>query len=167
MRHVRVLAATLGLAAIPLTTKPVFAFKIVAPAEEATLAAGTIVTARVDLGKDSGIVTVRYYWYGEQDEALVEQDDTTATGSIVAPVVLTGQAHHTPPFGGSLLVPKDGIGPMRLLAVAEISRGRLGTRAVFDEVVIEIAPMAALTADRKSTRLNSSHIPLSRMPSSA
>jgi hypothetical protein len=35
---------------------------------------------------------------------------------------------------------------MRLLAVAEISRGRLGTRSVFDEVVVHVAPKAALTA---------------------
>lgn len=126
--------------------QPAEAFKITEPVNGTTLASGVTVTARVDLGKDSGIVTVRYYWYGEQDEALVEQDDTTATGSIVAPVVLTGQAQHTPPFGGPLLVPKDGIGPMRLLAVAEISRGRLGTRSVFDEVVVQVAPKAALTA---------------------
>ncbi|MBH0191285.1 MAG: hypothetical protein HP492_05885 [Nitrospira sp.] len=145
-RHARGLAAALGLAAILLTIESAFAFKIVEPAEGATLPAGATVTARVDLGKDSGIVTVRYYWCGEQDEALVEQDDTTATGSIVAPVVLTGHAQHTPPFGGPLRVPKDGIGPMRLLAVAEISRGRLGTRSVFDEVVVHVAPKAALTA---------------------
>ncbi len=126
--------------------QPAEAFKITEPVEGATLASGVTMTARVDLGKDSGIVTVRYYWYGEQDEALVEQDDSTATGSIVAPVVLTGQAQHTPPFGGPLLVPKDGIGPMRLLAVAEISRGRLGSRSVFDEVVVQVAPKAALTA---------------------
>jgi hypothetical protein len=44
------------------------------------------------------------------------------------------------------VVPKEGIGPMRLLAVAEISRGRLGTRSVFDEVVVHVAPKAALTA---------------------
>ena len=102
--------------------------------------------ARVDLGKDSGIITVRYYWYGEQDESLVEQDDITATGSIVAPAVLTGQAQHNPPFGGPLVIPKDGIGPMRLLAVAEISRGRLGSRSVFDEVVVQVVPGANLTA---------------------
>lgn len=125
--------------------QPAEAFKITEPADGATLASGVTVTARVDVGKDSGIVSVRYYWYGEPDEALVEQDDTTATGSIVAPVVLTTQAQHTPPFGGSLLVPNDRIGPMRLLAVAEISRGRLGARSVFDELVIEVAPKAALT----------------------
>ena len=126
--------------------QPAEAFKITEPADGTTLASGATVNARVDLGKDSGVVTVRYYWYGEQDEVLVEQDDTTATGSIVAPVALIGQAQNTPPFGGPLLVPKEGIGPMRLLAVAEISRGRLGTRSVFDEVVVQVAPKAALTA---------------------
>jgi hypothetical protein len=127
-------------------THSAFAFKIVEPAEGATLTAGNTVTAHVDLGKDSGIVSVRYYWYAEQDETLVEQDDATATGSIVAPVASIGLAEQDPPFGGPLLVPKDGIGPMRLLAVAEISRGRLGTRSVFDEVVVRVEPEATLAA---------------------
>lgn len=108
------------------------------------LTAGSTVTVQVDVGKDRGIVTVRYYWYGGQDDALVEQDDATATGSIVAPVASIGLAEHHPPFGGPLLVPKNGIGPMRLLAVAEISRGRLSTRSVFDEVMVQIDPKAAL-----------------------
>ncbi|HEU5406635.1 MAG TPA: PKD domain-containing protein, partial [Nitrospira sp.] len=98
----------------------------------------------VDLGKDTGIVKVRYYWYREQDEVLVEQDDSTATGSIVAPVAMVGSAEQEPAFGGPLKVPQDGIGPMRLLAVAEISRGRLGTGAVFDEVIVKVEPSAAL-----------------------
>jgi hypothetical protein len=130
---------------VAIGCQPLYAFKIIEPADGATLASGVTVNALVDLGKDSGIVTVRYYWYGEQDEALVEQDDTTATGSIVAPVALIGQAQQSPPFGGHLVVPKESIGPMRLLAVAEISRGRLGTRPVFDEVVVHVAPKAALT----------------------
>jgi hypothetical protein len=121
------------------------AFTLMEPVEGATLTAGTIVTAHVDLGKDAGIVKVRYYWYGEQDETLVEQDDSTAMGSIVAPVAMIGSAGHDPAFGGPLKVPQDGIGPMRLLAVAEISRGRLGTRSVFDEVIVHVDPPAALT----------------------
>ena len=121
------------------------AFKIVAPTEGATLTAGNTVTVHVDLGKDIGIVKVRYYWYGEQDDTLVEQEDATATGSIIAPVALIGQADQDPPFGGTLRVPKDGIGPMRLLAVAEISRGRLGTRSVFDEILVNVEPKASLT----------------------
>jgi hypothetical protein len=99
----------------------------------------------VDLGNDSGIVSVRYYWYSEQDDTLVEQEDATAMGSIVAPVALIGLSDHHPAFGGPLLVPKDSIGPMRLLAVAEISRGRLGTRSVFDEILVQVEPAATLT----------------------
>jgi len=126
-------------------TEQSFAFKITEPAAGATLSAGSTVTARVDLGKDTGIVQVRYYWYGEQDEVLVEQDDATAIGSIVAPVAMIGSVEQQPAFGGPLKVPRDGIGPMRLLAVAEISRGRLGTRSVFDEVIVKVEPSAALT----------------------
>ena len=125
---------------------PVHAFTITEPPDGATLAAGTTIRARVDLDNDAGIVKVRYYWYGEQDEVLVEQDDSTATGSIVAPVTMVGSIETEPPFGGLLHVPHDTIGPMRLLAVAEISRGRLGTRSVFDEVILHVTPPTALTA---------------------
>jgi hypothetical protein len=126
-------------------TEQSFAFTITTPAAGSTLTAGSTVIARVDLGKDTGIVKVRYYWYGEQDEVLVEQDDSTARGSIVAPVAMVGSAEQEPAFGGPLKVPQDGIGPMCLLAVAEISRGRLGTRAVFDEAIVQVEPSAALT----------------------
>ena len=120
------------------------AFTIIEPPEGTKLTSGTTITARVDLGKDSGIVQVRYYWYGEQDDTLIGQEDATATGSIVAPVALIALADHDPAFGGALRIPKDGIGPMRLLAVAEISRGRLGTRSVFDEILVNVEPAAAL-----------------------
>lgn len=136
---VLVLVLCLGLAA-----QPVHAFRITEPTAGATLTPGKTVMAHVDLGKDIGIVKVRYYWYGEQDDTLVEQEDATAMGSIIAPVALVGLADHDPAFGGNLLVPKDGIGPMRLLAVAEISRGRLGTRSVFDEILVQVEPDNAL-----------------------
>ncbi len=131
---------------IYVLTDPSFAFTITEPHQGSTLKAGSTITARVDLGKDSGIVKVRYYWYGEQDEVLVEQDDSTATGTIVAPVAMIGSVEQEPAFGGLLYVPHDTIGPMRLLAVAEISRGRLGTRSVFDEVIVSVTPPTALTA---------------------
>ncbi len=140
--NIGVFAAALYLG---LAVQQALAFKIIEPAEGAKLTSGTTITARVDLGKDSGIVQVRYYWYGEQEDTLVEQDDATATGSIVAPVALIGLSDQNPPFGGPLLVPKDGIGPMRVLAIAEISRGRLGTRSVFDEILVQVEPTASLT----------------------
>jgi hypothetical protein len=142
-RNVGLFTVALCLA---LSAQQALAFKILEPAEGAKLTSGTTITARVDLGKDSGIVQVRYYWYGEQDDRLVEQDDATATGSIVAPVALIGLSDHRPPFGGPLLVPKDGIGPMRLLAVADISRGRLEKRSIFDEILVQVEPHAALVS---------------------
>lgn len=121
-----------------------WAFKIAEPVTGTTLVPGSTVTVRVDLGKDAGIIKVRYYWYSEQDEVLVEQDDLTATGTIVAPVAMIGTAEQDPPFGGQLQVPHDGIGPMRLLAVAEISRGRLEARSVFDEITVNVEPTSNL-----------------------
>src|SRR5262245_22946145 len=136
---------------------PVHAFKVTEPAPGAKLAAGQTVTAHVDLGNDIGTVKVRYYWYREQDETLVQQDDTDSGpsrsdakisvdkflqkdsvvgGSVVSLPVLVSTGDKDPAFGGPLKVPADAIGPMRLLAVADISRGRLGTRTVFDEIVV-------------------------------
>lgn len=140
-RNIGIVALALCLS---LMAQQALAFKILEPAEGAKLTSGTTITAHVDLGKDSGIVQVRYYWYGDQDDTLVEQDDATATGSIVAPVAMIGLSDHQPPFGGPLLVPKDGIGPMRLLAVADISRGRLEKRSVFDEILVNVEPNATL-----------------------
>jgi hypothetical protein len=113
------------------------------------------------------VVKARYYWYGEQSETLVEQEDykgegpssgnkiadekywqrdSAAGGAIVALPALTSTAQNQPPFGGSLPVPKEAIGTMRLLAVGEISRGRLGTRTLFDEVMVKVEPEAQLTS---------------------
>lgn len=160
----RIGLCALALASL-LSAEQAHAFKIVAPAAGATLKSGQAVTATVDPGADSGIVKVRYYWYGEQAETLVQQDDSDTSimpqqdrlgddrffqkDSIVgAPVVavaaLSSGFDQTPPFGGALTVPKEAVGPMRLLAVAEISRGRLGTRTVFDEIILTVEPDAAL-----------------------
>lgn len=133
------------------------AFTISSPATDAPLKSGTAVPVSVDLGKEDGIVKVRYYWYPEYGEALVEQTDReaflaptqldSATGQpIVATPALVGLSTSTPPFGGSLTVPMEAVGKMRLLAIAEISRGRLGTKTVFDEVYVQVEPPVAVTA---------------------
>lgn len=150
---------------IGLSVGQAFAFRILSPADGATINPGQTITAKVDLGSDSGIVKVRYYWYPDQAETLVQQDDSEAsimpqqdrlgddrffqkdsiTGApVVAIAALSSGSDQTPPFGGALRVPKEAIGPTRLLAVAEISRGRLGTRTVFDEVIVKVEPATAL-----------------------
>jgi hypothetical protein len=140
------------------------AFKILEPADNRTLKSGQTVTAKVGQGHDIGIVKVRYYWYPEGADTLVEheeseraagsenrigddrffQRDSVTGGNVVAVAALVSTGDATPPFGGALTVPKEAIGPMRLLAVADISRGRLGTRSVFDEVIVKAEPAAEL-----------------------
>jgi hypothetical protein len=142
-----------------------YAFKILEPAEKSQLTSGQTITAKVDQGQDTGIVAVRYYWYPESAETLVEQDeaeqpagasrnkigddrffqpDSVTAGNVVVVPSMISRGDATPPFGGSLHVPKWALGPMRLLAVAEISRGRFGTRTVFDEIVVNAKPEAEL-----------------------
>ncbi|TAJ33439.1 MAG: hypothetical protein EPO64_00985 [Nitrospirae bacterium] len=122
------------------------AFKILEPAERTVLQSGQTVTAKIDLGNDPGVMQVRYYWYGELDDTLVQEEQTTSSGSIVAPAVLVSTALNDPPFGGPLKVPREAIGTMRLLAVGDISRGRLGGRSTFDEILLTVEPKAELTA---------------------
>ncbi len=150
---------------LALSEQQALAFKILSPADGATIRPGQTITTKVDLGSDSGIVKVRYYWYPEQAETLVQQDDSDASimpqqdrlgddrffqrdsisgAPVVAIAALSSGSDQIPPFGGALKVPKEAIGPTRLLAVAEISRGRLGTRTVFDEVIVKAEPDAAL-----------------------
>ncbi|MBX3235353.1 MAG: hypothetical protein KF814_04305 [Nitrospiraceae bacterium] len=148
-----------------LPARQALAFKLVSPAEGATLKSGETVMAQVNPGSDNGIVKVRYYWYREGAERLVQQEeaevfptprqekmgddrffqnDSVTGGAVVAIPALTATSAAQPPFGGSLVVPKEAVGPMRLLAVADISRGRLEARTVFDEILVQVAPAAEL-----------------------
>lgn len=143
---------------------PGLAFSIVAPQNGTTLISGQPTTAEVEAGREAGLVEVRYYWYPEQTESLVEQADERAgkgsqdniatekywqkdsiTGApVVALPALTSTVDRVPPYGGALLVPSDAIGRMRLLAIADISQGRLGRKTVFDEVFVTVQPKAEL-----------------------
>ena len=152
---------------IALLAQPAFAFKIVEPAENSALRPGQTVTVKVDQGFDTGIVKVRYHWYPEGAETLVEREDIESLGSssmskiaderywqresitgmgIVAIPAMVSTADKNPPFGGELKVPRAAIGPTRLLAVADVSRGRLETKSVFDEIIVQVEPEAELTS---------------------
>ena len=58
-----------------LSPHPGLAFTIVAPKNGTTLTSGEPTTAEVEAGREAGLVEVRYYWYPEQTESLVEQGD--------------------------------------------------------------------------------------------
>jgi len=132
-----VLAGAVFLTAV---AEPAEAFTILEPKENAVLKAGQPVTVKVDTGREAGIVNVKYFWYREMDETLVEQEMTASSGSakpdkladdkywqkdfvygsvVVAQASLVATVDSKPPYGGKLMVPKGAIGTVRLLAVAE------------------------------------------------
>ena len=142
------------------------AFRIVSPADGATLTSGQSVPVEVEAGREAGLVEVRYYWYPEQTDALVEQGadrmgqapqgsmstekywqkDSITGAPVVALPALTSSVDRLPPYGGALPIPSDAIGRMRLLAIADISQGRLGRKTVFDEVLVTVQPAADLVS---------------------
>lgn len=125
---------------------PAQAFRIVEPAAESALTSGQTITARVDPGRDPGVVEVRYYWYQELEEVQNVEAAVRESDAIGTAPSLVATAASTPPFGGALGVPKESIGVMRLLAVGDVSRGRLGTSMLFDEILLDVKPDAKLTA---------------------
>ncbi|MEW6544211.1 MAG: PKD domain-containing protein [Nitrospirota bacterium] len=112
------------------------AFRITAPVADSTLASGQEIPVRVELGMEIGISRVRYYWYRQGEEPLVAQ---------LARPALEATASVSPPYGGTLRVPAEAFGVLRLLAVGEVTRGRLAGKEEFDEVLVRVAPQAALT----------------------
>ncbi len=110
------------LSIVLMSAETAFALKIVEPTQHSALTSGQVIPARVDLGRDRGVVRVRYFWYGESDEVLVEGGDRGGESGIVKPPALISTAENEPPFGGKLRVPREAIGVMRLLAIGEVTR---------------------------------------------
>jgi len=111
------------------------AFTILEPAAGTVVAPGQVVMARTDLGTETGVHRVRYFWYRQGEEpALLQQ----------ASLALVATAASTPPYGGALAIPRDAIGVMRLLVVGDVSRGRLAGREEFDEILLQVEPRVEL-----------------------
>ncbi|MER3422280.1 MAG: hypothetical protein C4293_02645, partial [Nitrospiraceae bacterium] len=112
------------------------AFMITAPPEGAILRSGQQIVTAVDLGKENAFGRIRYYWYRPGEEPLASHQASPA---------LTVTADTMPPYSGTLTVPHETLGSMRLLAVAEIISGRLAGREEFDEVIVQVEPPAPLS----------------------
>jgi hypothetical protein len=126
----------LGLLLCVLTPFESVAFTISSPPEHAVFKPGQPITLSVDLGTEIAVGRVRYYWYRLDEEPVVSQQ--------AVPAVI-GTATENPPFGGQATVPVDAVGMIRLLAVGEITSGRLAGREDFDEVVVYVEPTATLS----------------------
>ena len=124
--------AWLSLTAAVETNVP---FALVEPRSALTVPAGSMLPVMVSVGRESGIIRVSYFWYPQDSEPLSYSQGKPA---------LIADAHATPPFGGLVRVPPEGLGLMRLLAVAEVAQGRMGTILEFDERELTVVPAADL-----------------------
>jgi hypothetical protein len=91
----------------------------------------------VAVGKDLNLRAVRYYWYRIDEEPLASHRATAASFTATEEGI---------PFAGTVVVPAEALGAMRLLAVGEVARGRLDSYEEFDEVVVTVETTAALSA---------------------
>jgi hypothetical protein len=93
---------------------------------------------RVSVGRDdaANLRRVRYFWFrlGEESVAAHQADPAE-----FHPVKGAG------PQEGTVTVPREAIGDMRLLAVGDVVRGRLAGHQDFDEVIIRVEPQAQLS----------------------
>ncbi|MCH6558434.1 MAG: hypothetical protein IH803_09500 [Nitrospirae bacterium] len=113
----------------------VLAFRIVDPHAGALLRSGQDVTVGVDLEDETDMVNMQYYWYAEDEEPVALH---------LAQPALVATHSSTPPYGGVLAVPVEALGPMRLLAVGEVAKGRLAGRVEFDEIIVHVKPATEL-----------------------
>jgi hypothetical protein len=140
-----------GLACVLLlfNTLPAEAFTLSAPKPGAVVASGEPLSVSVQAGKDVNLRGVKFYWYRADEEPVASHQAVPAAFTQTA-----GAA----PFKGVVTVPAGGLGVMRLLAVGEVTRGRLDGHEDFDEVLLTVQPKAALTmiefAVEKPWRLN-------------
>ena len=139
-----ILSASLLVGAFPAR-----AFTLSAPKPGAVAASGQSLAVSVEAGNEVNLRGVKFYWYRSDQEPVASHQADPAAFSQTA-----GAA----PFTGLISVPADGMGVMRLLAVGEVTRGRLGGHEDFDEVLVTVRPKAALTmiefAVEKPWRLN-------------
>lgn len=122
---------------LPFGALPVQAVTLSAPKSEAVIASGEPLVVSVEAGRDLNLRGIKFYWYRYEDEPVASNQ---AVPAVFTPAV------SGPPFSGSIAVPADAIGVMRLLAVGEVTRGRLGGYEDFDEVLVTVRPKAVLTA---------------------
>lgn len=123
------------LGAFGLNVATTGAFELTAPRSSAVVTGGQSIPVTVKVEREAGIRKITYYWYRAEEEPLPPQ---------LAEAALVADMSATPPFGGNLTVPLVAAGRMRLLAVAEVTQGRLGTRPDFDEVVVQVEPPAPI-----------------------
>jgi hypothetical protein len=118
-----------------VATQSVCALTLTTPSKGATLQAGRSMPVAVSVGQEVNLRMIHYYWYRLDEEPLASHQARPAQFR---------PARDGSPFAGTVVVPADALGTMRLLAVGEVVRGRLESHEEFDEVLVSVETAAEL-----------------------
>jgi hypothetical protein len=105
------------------------------PAANAKVASGQTLPVTVGVGKEVSLRRLHYYWYRIDDEPLASHQANPAPFT---------PSQDDAPLVGTVVVPAEALGVMRLLAVGEVAGGRLGNHEEFDEVLVTVDTAAEL-----------------------
>ena len=128
-------AWTLGSFLLCLPPAIASALTLTTPASDAEVFCGQALPVAVEVGRDVNLRRLRYYWYRMDEEPLASHQAKPAPYT---------PSRDGSPFAGTVVVPADAFGRMRLLAVAEVLRGRMESHEDFDEVLVTVRSTAEL-----------------------
>ena len=114
-----------------------WALTLTTPAPGTVLLSGGSSPVAVAVGKDLSLRAIHYHWYRMDEEPLASHQARPAAFSRDGDGALST---------GTVAVPPEALGTMRLLAVGEVVRGRLDSLEEFDEVVVTVETAAELQA---------------------
>ena len=112
-----------------------WALTLTMPAADANVASGEVISVAVDVGKEVNLRRLHYYWYRIDEEPVASHQANPAPFT---------PSRDGSPFAGTVVVPADALGRMRLLAVGEVVRGRMESHEEFDEVLVTVGTTAEL-----------------------
>ena len=113
------------------------ALTLTMPASDTKVSSGQALPVAVEVGRDVNVRRLHYYWYRIDEEPLASHQ--------AKPAPFTPSQNGSP-FAGTVVVPSDALGRMRLLAVGEVVRGRMESHEEFDEVWVTVGTNAELQA---------------------
>lgn len=126
---------TAGL--LGLLAQPAWALRLIMPSPDAQVSCGQALPVAVEVGREVSLRRLHYYWYRIEEEPLASHQANPA------PFTPTQDGS---PLVGTVVVPTDGLGRMRLLAVGEVAGGRMESHEEFDEVLVTVGTTAELQA---------------------
>jgi len=123
--------------AVLASDRTAWALTLTTPTHGDRVRAGQSVSVAVAVGQEVNLRNLRFYWYRFDEEPLATRRATPAPftsgpdGSLLK---------------GTVVVPAGALGQMRLLAVGEVTRGRLESYEEFDEVLVTAETNSEVTA---------------------